>query len=77
MISLETKIELGTKVEDWHNDRKVGTYIVSIIPSFDRTNESRYALVNINGRGLGNGYFNTLGELEEVVLNDSSFKVID
>jgi len=73
---MNENIRLGSIIQDWHEDSLVGTYVVTLVPLGGMTG-SKYALVNVNGDGLVNGYFNSLDELEKMISQEQSWKVFN
>jgi len=73
---MNENIRLGSIVQDWHEGSLVGTYTVTLVPLGSMLG-SKYALVNVNGDGLVNGYFNSLDELEKMISQEQSWKVFN
>lgn len=73
---MNENIRLGLIIQDWYKGSLVGTYIVTLVPLGGRSG-SKYALVNVNGDGLVNGYFNSLDELEKMISQEQSWKVFN
>jgi len=73
---MNENIRLGSIIQDWHEGSLVGTYNVTLVPLGGMLG-SKYALVNVNGDGLVNGYFNSLDELEEMISEEQSWKVFN
>ncbi len=73
---MNENIRLGSIIQDWHEGSLVGTYKVTLVPLGSMLG-NKYALVNIDGNGLANGYFNSLEELKERISKEKSWRVFN
>lgn len=73
---MNENICLGSVIQDWYKGSLIGTYKVTLIPLGSMLG-NKYALVNIDGSGLANGYFNSLEELKERISREKSWRIFN